>query len=115
MTNGINLPLKTKGFKGPNDFIGYLHEHSNNVQYNTKGVGMYTSIFSGEHGIYVIKENFNQTCVGFSVRRLILSDWLNQKDEYLSPNEDNKNYENFQNDSHHVPDDNILGRVLGTT
>jgi hypothetical protein len=99
LTNGINLPLKTKGFKGPNDFIGYLHEHSNNVQYNTKGVGMYTSIFSGEHGIYVIKENFNQTCVGFSVRRLILSDWLNQKDEYLSPNEDNKNYENFQNDS----------------
>jgi len=99
LTNGINLPSNTKGFKGPENFIGYLHEHSNNVQYNTKGVGMYTSIFSGAHGLYVTDDNFSRTCVGFSARRVIVSDWMNQKDEYCEPNNENENFNEFENDS----------------
>jgi hypothetical protein len=99
LTNGINLPSKIKGYKGPESFIGYLHEHSNNVQYNTKGVGMYTSIFSGEHGLYVTENNFDRVCVGFSVRRVIISDWINQKDEYCEPTETNHSFYEFKNDS----------------
>lgn len=99
LTNGINLPNKTKGYKGPEFFIGYLHEHSNNVQYNTKGVGMYTSIFSGEHGLYTTENNFDRVCMGFSARRVVSSNWINQKDEYCEPSESNNKFREFKNDS----------------
>lgn len=98
-TNGLNLPLKILKLKQPNDFIGYLHDHSNNVQYNTKGVGIYSTIFSGEHGLYVTKNNFYRVICGFSSRRLIQSNWINQKDEYLKPNEIDERFKNFYYDS----------------
>jgi hypothetical protein len=98
-TNGLNIPNNQIDYKQPSNFIGYLHDHSNNIQYNTKGVGMYSTIFSGTHGLFVTNNNFKRTVCGFSARRLIQSNWINQKDEYLEPNVESDIFENFYFDS----------------
>jgi hypothetical protein len=98
-TNGLNIPNNDYDYKKPNQFIGYLHDHSNNVQYNTKGVGMYSTIFSGTHGLYVTEINFERTICGFSARRIIQSEWYNQKDEYVKPNIESVEYTQYYLDS----------------
>jgi hypothetical protein len=98
-TNGLNIPNNNYEYKQPAQFIGYLHDHSNNVQYNTKGVGMYSTIFSGTHGLFVTQTNFNRVVCAFTARRLIQSDWINQKDEYLKPNIESNLFQNFYFDS----------------
>jgi len=98
-TNGLNIPNNECEYKKPNKFIGYLHDHSNNVQYNTKGVGMYSTIFSGTHGLYVTEINFERTICGFSSRRIIQSEWFNQKDEYIAPNTESTQYTQYYFDS----------------
>jgi len=98
-TNGLNIPNNDCEYKKPNQFIGYLHDHSNNVQYNTKGVGMYSTIFSGTHGLYVTETNFERTICGFSARKIIQSEWFNQKDEYVKPNTESVQYTQYYWDS----------------
>lgn len=98
-TNGINITNVNGNFKQPNVFLGYLHEHSNNVQYNVKGVGIYSTIFSGTHGVFVTEKNFVNSILGFTARRIITSDWINEKDEYLKPDVDCDKYTQFYYDS----------------
>jgi hypothetical protein len=98
-TNGIRVPAKNKTFKQPNEFIGYIHDHSNNVQNNTSGVGLYTTIFSGSHGCFFNHENFMNVCGVFSARRAVESTWVNEKDEYIMPNEQHIGYKQYLNDS----------------
>jgi hypothetical protein len=98
-TNGVRVPAKNKIFKQPNEFIGYIHDHSNNVQNNTSGVGLYTTIFSGSHGCFFNHENFMKVCGVFSARRAVESTWVNEKDEYIKPNEQHIGYGQYLNDS----------------
>jgi len=98
-TNGLNLPTTNAEFKQPESFLGYLHDHSNNVQYNIKGVGLYSTTFSGTHGVFVTEKNFSNSVIGFTVRRVIQSNWVNQKDEYLKPNDNDVRYNQFYYDA----------------
>ena len=79
--------------------IGYLYFDSNNVYKNTNGVCLMSGIFSHGHGVNVFKENIDRIFVGFSVRKMINSTWINEKDEYLGTNETHEEYEQFKYDS----------------
>lgn len=79
--------------------IGYLYFDSNNVYKNTNGVCLMSGIFSHGHGVNVFKENIDRIFVGFSVRKMIKSTWINEKDEYLGPNDTHEEYEQFKYDS----------------
>ena len=79
--------------------IGYLYFDSNNVYKNTNGVCLMSGIFSHGHGVNVFKENIDRIFVGFSVRKMIKSTWVNEKDEYLGPNDTHEEYEQFKYDS----------------
>lgn len=94
------LEVKQKGYsKLCEGAFGYFYNNGNNVYYNGTNVGLFTSCFSGKSGLSIISENFKKVVVMFSARKLIVTTWINQKDEYSSPNENHEHYQQFMNDS----------------
>jgi hypothetical protein len=94
------LTVKQKGYsKLCEGAIGYFYNNGNNVYYNGTNVAIFTSCFSGKSGISIIPENYLKTSILFSARKLIESNWINQKDEYLVPIESNQNYSEFEKNS----------------
>jgi len=105
------LPHLSSGLKVVNKKVakeitqGYLGSYiglSNNVQRNDRGVTLLSS--TGVQGnakvsLSIIPENFQKMLISFSSRKLIEIDWVNEKDEYLAPNEENKFYPQFKCDS----------------
>jgi hypothetical protein len=81
------------------DSLGYFYSSNNNVAKNSQNVSMFTSAFSDAHGLSVIKENFGKCVNLFAGRKMISNDWINDKDEYLAPNENHEYYQQFTNDS----------------
>ena len=54
----------------------------------------------GNGGTYIITEsNFLRCTCAFTARKLIESNWINQKDEYLAPDTTNPNFHQFEMDS----------------
>lgn len=105
LSNPLNVVSKGT-IKVSQDFLGYLNCNSNNVMYNGTLVGLYSGIFSGggkgvghSPGFSVNHENFYDVCKLFSARKSIQSNWVNQKDEYLVPNENHQDMDIFKNDS----------------
>lgn len=105
LSNPLNV-VAHGTIKVTQDFLGYLNCNSNNVMYNGTLVGMYSGIFSGggkgeghSPGFSINSENFYHSCMLFSARKLIQSNWINQKDEYLIPNGLSDNFNRFKTDS----------------
>lgn len=95
------LSVKDKGLSGimHKDGIGYMVVGSNKIGDNTSQVIISTASHTRGHGFYILKNNIYKSLILFTARKLIKSDWLNQKDEYLAPNESHKNFEQFKYDS----------------
>jgi hypothetical protein len=81
------------------DSLGYLHNNSNNVYKSNIGVALFSTAYSDGHGTTVSPKNLSKVLTTFTVRKLIISNWINQKDEYLAPNENHEDYQQFTNDS----------------
>ena len=79
--------------------FGYMDNSGNNVYFNPNRVGLYTSAFSNGNGLSILNENFFEVVSLFSARKTIESNWVNQKDEYLKPNNNNPKFINFCFDS----------------
>jgi hypothetical protein len=85
----------------PNGYIGGYCELSNSVYQNSQGVviGSSISILGNTVSIPIYKENFLDTVGMFAAKRLITQNWLNDKDEYMAPDENSELYHNFTLDS----------------
>src|SRR5574344_414166 len=79
--------------------FGYFCCDTNNIRGGIKGTALFTSVFSHGHGCSIIKENFEKTLTYFSVRKIIDATPENEKSEYLAPDEDSPEYEDFKNDA----------------
>jgi hypothetical protein len=94
------LTVKQKGYsKLCEGAFGYFYNNGNNVYYNGTNVGMFTSCFSGKSGLSIIPENYNKVVSLFSARKLINSNWINQKDEYMAPNTIDDRYKTYNIDA----------------
>lgn len=97
------IKIKDKGYgKFAIDSLGFYYNKSNNVMKNTMEVFLLTSPSSDSHGISILPINFTDVIINFSSRKLIKSNWINQKDEYLSPTpevEQSDKFKQFQYDS----------------
>ena len=72
----------------------------NNVNYNTSSVFILSGGISSRNGkLYFFEDNFTSICSIFSVRKMIQSNWINQKDEYMAPDESHADWQQFQYDS----------------
>lgn len=65
--------------------IAYLHCGGNDPQQTEQLTTLYSSTFSNGNGIYVNADNLWQIAVVFSVRRLVIPTWLNDRDQFLQP------------------------------
>ena len=80
--------------------LGYIINNSNNVYYNGSLCSIFTSGFGGNNiGQPFTVNNFFRNVIFFTARRVITSNWVNQKDEYLVPNEEHEQFEQFKYDS----------------
>ena len=85
----------------PNGYIGGYCELSNSVYQNSQGVVIGSSIFilGNTVSIPIYSENFLDTVGMFAAKKLIIQNWLNDKDEYIEPNENSEIYSKFVKDS----------------
>lgn len=80
--------------------IGFLMNDSNNVYANTQGVYIQSAPVSRHVKTTTItKENYKKCFSLYSARKIIKSNWLNQKDNYIIPNTKDEKYEQWENDS----------------
>ncbi|HBJ77217.1 MAG TPA: hypothetical protein DDY68_05470 [Porphyromonadaceae bacterium] len=93
ITNGDNRISKNT--------IGTFLNDSNNVDRNEQDVAIFSGcVKKGGNPYYIITpENFTKCTALFAARKLIACDWINSKDEYLAPNEENPHYNEFVEDS----------------
>lgn len=95
-TNQINIPLKNainpqmgkaKVTSWRDDAIGYLYCNSNDLQHAGQQTALFSSVYNGGNGFYVVPNNLWQIAIVFSVRKLIKGTWLNDRDHFLQPTE----------------------------
>lgn len=79
--------------------LGYMHCNANNIYYNATLVGLYGSCFSAANGLSITDKNYWRVIALFTARKLIASDWINQKDEYMVPNTEHTDYQQWLNDA----------------
>jgi hypothetical protein len=79
--------------------LGYFYNNSNCVDKNSTNVAMWSVGFYAGHGVSVTPENFNKCTSLFTARKIINKNWINSKNEYLTPNSEHEHYQQFINDS----------------
>ncbi|MFC3906651.1 hypothetical protein [Clostridium disporicum] len=83
-----------------NSALAFFMNDSNNVYANTQGVYILSSPVKRHIKITKItKGNFEECCSLFAARRVIESNWINQKEEYMIPNKDHIKYKEWVSDS----------------
>lgn len=100
LTSGLTIKELENNYSLPNLLGSFLND-TNSVQKNAQLVALSSSILSAGHCLIVpiIKENFTRCSMLFTARKLIDGNWINDKDEYLAPDENHKNYKRFEADS----------------
>lgn len=101
MVSAINwrkVPNRGKMIKNA---FGYLVFGGNNIEQSKQLVIMLTSCFNTGNGVSITEENFIKCCAGFTTRKLCASqcDWINCKNEFLIPNENDNRINQFMNDA----------------
>jgi hypothetical protein len=98
MTSSLNVVEKGKAKISP-DYLGYMYFDSNSPRVSQTQVSLLSSTYSNGQGISVVPNNLISCIVAFTARKITTSDWLNWFDEYLAPNEQHENFEQFKYDS----------------
>ena len=93
------LLIKESQIQAVRNQLGYFHNNANSIQYNPTYVGLYSMSFASAHGLPVLKENFTRCTALFTARKLVDGNWVNDKDEYLAPNENHPEYKRFEADA----------------
>jgi hypothetical protein len=79
--------------------LGYFLSNANSIQSNGTNVSLVSSAMYKGNGLSIIESNFDRVTTLFSARKLIGSNWLNEKDEYFKPNVESELYTQFYIDS----------------
>ena len=79
--------------------LAYMNSMGNNVRESGGGV-YYLSCASSRGDFPVLPSNWRRAVALFGARKLVAGNWINQKDEYLAPDEAAPGYEQWVNDCH---------------
>ena len=80
----------------PQNSIGFLINDTNNVEATTKYVYLMSSpITSNKKTAIITESTFDKQMVVFSSRKVITPTWINQKDEFLAPDELHPNFKSL--------------------
>ena len=76
--------------------VAYIYCGGNDLQHAEQQTVIYSSVYGGGNGFYLTAENLWQTAVTFSIRRLVMPTWLNDRDQFLQPTKELS--DEFKND-----------------
>lgn len=95
------LEVKQKGI-GRNilSHLGYFFNLANQIMTNGQSVALFSSCYASAHGLSITPANFDRVVALLAARKSVKSDWLNQKDEYMAPDESHPAYAGFVSDAH---------------
>ena len=65
--------------------LGYMWCQNNDFQHAEQQTVILSSVWGDGHGIYITENNLWQVAIVFSVRRLFVPTWLNDRDQFLQP------------------------------
>ena len=101
LSNAITVKYgKNSNTKISEDAMGCYFNAGNNVDQNPQYVALFTSCDNANAmGMSICKENFERVCALFASRRLVTKTWINCSDEYLEPNVNHKDWQEYENDS----------------
>ena len=101
LTSGLKLDTLGRDRNELSMMLGSLTLKCNNVKENSTGVLWLTSTYANGHCACACAcaENFTRCTALFTARKLIEGNWINDKDEYLAPNEDHPEYKRFEADA----------------
>lgn len=99
LTSGLNVDSTKRFNKAIPDQYGQLVMSDPKVVGNQTGVFMLSSTNANAHSKCISISNFTRCTALFTVRKLIEGNWINDKDEYLAPNENHPDYKRFEADS----------------
>lgn len=99
-SNFINKWISAFKTKNENDFIGFL-AGTNGNDFQQNGIVYILNKkeqMANPRGIWISKDNLMQVAVYYSVRKCLNQTWLNDRDQFLYPNDNWKYDIEFQND-----------------
>jgi hypothetical protein len=93
------LVVSNKDKKIAINAIGSMNNNSNQIYKSGTEVFIATSPTSLNANVDIIPENFYKVLSLFTVRKSIKMNWINEKDEYVAPDESHPEFKNFKIDS----------------
>ena len=99
LSSGLVVSEKLTKGRWCDNALGFMYNNCNNVYASAQKVALFSSAFSSGMGVQLVKENFTRCTALFTARKLIDGNWINDKDEYLAPNETHLDYKRFEADS----------------
>ena len=87
------------GLLVPGSF-GYVQNKGNGLMESSTGVSWMSSAYANAHGFSVLPPNWRRAVALYGARKLVEGNWINDKDEYLVPDESVPGYDQWVNDCH---------------
>ena len=100
LKNAVSPTTNTKdvrGTKWADGAIGSMISKGSDLQNAGTATALMSSGYCSAGAFFVTKENLWQAAIVFSVRRLIKTTWLNDRDQFLQPNIDLTTFEKLSN------------------
>ena len=101
MTSGVKIRQEGKTMSGrmADGALGSFSKSANNISENSRGTALFTSGSASRYDFPVMPSNFERCTALFAARSLIQSNWINDNDEYMKPNDFDAEYDEFVADS----------------
>ena len=80
--------------------LAYLHSDSNSLANSAALTYWLSSVSSHAHGFSVLPANWRRAVALYGARKLVPGNWINDKDEYLAPDESKPGYDRWVDDCH---------------
>jgi len=81
------------------DGIGYLYQTANDVQHSGSPCYIVSGPHESGHGWSMTTGNFHNSMVSLAAKKLVVSTWLNNRDEFSVPNLSDSDYDQFALDA----------------
>ncbi len=100
LSTGINVKIgNNTNTQIDKNALGCYLNVGNDVYNSALKVALFTSCDSSNaNGISILPENFNEIITTFSARRLVVGDWINDKDTFLIPDIQHVKWVEYKND-----------------
>jgi len=99
MSSGLKVKEEGRGSLAPNALY-FFGNNANNLIDSATLVYNVSSADTRNHGLSVLPSNWRRAVALYGARKLVLGNWINDKDEYLRPTEGANGYSKWVDDCH---------------